>query len=107
VVFVALCFFLLGGVLYLTVISLIVQRWLFEPMQPEQLTPSYWINMGAAAITTLAGARLLSVVGADPLTATLTQLIEAVTVLFCDRGLAIVEFGKGVDKGPWRNPNGR
>ena len=84
VVFVALCFFLLGGIFYLTVISLIVQRWLFEPMQPEQLTPSYWINMGAAAITTLAGERLLSVVGvgADPLIAVLTQLIEAVTVLF-------------------------
>jgi tellurite resistance protein TehA-like permease len=82
VVFVALCFFLLGGVLYLTVISLIVQRWLFAPMQPEQLTPSYWINMGAAAITTLAGAHLVSVVGADPITAALTQLIEALAVLF-------------------------
>jgi tellurite resistance protein TehA-like permease len=82
VVFVALCFFLLGGVFYLTVISLIVQRWLFEPMQPEQLTPSSWINMGAAAITTLAGEGLVSVAGDDPLTAVLTQAIEAVTVLF-------------------------
>lgn len=82
VVFVALCFFLLGGVFYLIMISLIVQRWLLEPMQPEQLTPSYWINMGAASITTLAGERLLSVVGADPLTAVLARSIKAVTVLF-------------------------
>jgi tellurite resistance protein TehA-like permease len=82
VVFVALCFFLLGGVFYLIVISLIVQRWLFEPMQPAQLRPSYWINMGAAAITTLAAERLLSVVGANPLTAVLDQSIEAMTVLF-------------------------
>src|SRR5262249_40980876 len=58
VVVVSLCLFLLGGVLYLILISLIAQRWLFESMRPEQLTSSYWINMGAAAITTLAGARL-------------------------------------------------
>jgi hypothetical protein len=58
VVFVGLCLFLLGGVLYLILISLIVQRWLFEPMRPEQLSPPYWINMGAAAITTLAGASM-------------------------------------------------
>jgi tellurite resistance protein TehA-like permease len=38
VLFVSLCLFLLGGVLYLILISLIFQRWLFEPMQPEQLT---------------------------------------------------------------------
>ena len=58
-----LCLFLLGGFLYLILISLIVQRWLFAPMQPEQLTPSYWINMGGAAITTLARSDLASVVG--------------------------------------------
>jgi len=82
VVFASLCLFLLGAVLYLILISLIVQRWLFESMQPEQLTPSYWINMGAAAITTLAGARILSVAGTNPLTAGIAQLIEASTVLF-------------------------
>jgi tellurite resistance protein TehA-like permease len=82
VVFVSLCLFLLGGVLYLVLISLIIQRWLFEPMRPEQLTPPYWINMGAAAITTLAGCSLLSIVGANPLAAELARLIEAATVLF-------------------------
>jgi len=39
--FVSLCLFLLGGVLYLILTSLIFQRWLFEPMQPEQLTLPY------------------------------------------------------------------
>ena len=28
-------------------------------MEPAKLTPPYWINMGALAITTLAGARLI------------------------------------------------
>jgi tellurite resistance protein TehA-like permease len=82
VVFVSLCSFLLGGVLYLIMIWLIVQRWLFEPMWPEQLSPPYWINMGAAAITTLAGASLVSIAGADPLVAGLAQPIEIATVLF-------------------------
>jgi tellurite resistance protein TehA-like permease len=82
VVFVGLCLFLLGGVFYLILISLIVQRWLFEPMRPEQLTPPYWINMGAAAIAALAGARLVSIAGDDPLALGLVQPIAAATVLF-------------------------
>jgi tellurite resistance protein TehA-like permease len=61
---------------------LIVHRWLFAPMRPEQLTPPYWINMGAAAIAALAGAHLASLAGTDRLTASLAQLIEAATVLF-------------------------
>ena len=81
-VFVGLCLFLLGSVLYLILISLIVQRWLFEPMRPEQFTLPYWINMGAAAITALAGTGLLSTAGANPLTAALAQLIGAAIVLF-------------------------
>jgi tellurite resistance protein TehA-like permease len=82
VVFVGLCLFLLGGVLYLILISLIVQRWLFEPMRPGQLSPTYWINMGASAITTLAGASMVSIAGANPLVKGLAQPIEAATVLF-------------------------
>jgi tellurite resistance protein TehA-like permease len=82
VVFVSLCLFLLGCALYLILISLIVHRWLFAPMRPEQLTPPYWINMGAAAITTLAGANLASIAGTNPLTARIAQLIEAATLLF-------------------------
>jgi tellurite resistance protein TehA-like permease len=82
VVFAGLCFFLLGGALYFLVISLIVQRWLFEPLRPKQLTLPYWINMGAAAITALAGTRFLSIAGSDPLAAGLAQLITAAALLF-------------------------
>jgi len=66
----------------LILISLIVQRWLFEPLRPEQFTLPYWINMGAAAITALAGTSLLSTAGTNPLTAAFAQLIEAAIVLF-------------------------
>jgi tellurite resistance protein TehA-like permease len=82
VVFVSLCLFLLGGVLYLILISAIIQRWLFKPMQPEQLTLPYWINMGGAAITAVAGARLSAIAGTDALATRFAQLIDAATVLF-------------------------
>ena len=52
--------------IYVIIITLILYRWLFQRMLPEQLTPSYWINMGAAAIATLAGAHLVTAVDAYP-----------------------------------------
>jgi tellurite resistance protein TehA-like permease len=64
--FAAFCFFLLGAVFYAVLIVLIVARWIFLPLRPEQFTAPYWINMGAAAIATLAGTRLL-VESAHPL----------------------------------------
>jgi Voltage-dependent anion channel len=44
VIFTSLSLYLLSGVLYLVIIILILYRWIFEPMAPEQLTPSYWIR---------------------------------------------------------------
>jgi tellurite resistance protein TehA-like permease len=59
VLFFALCMYLLGAMLYLTIITLIFYRFTFLKLTMEQLTPPYWINMGAVAITTLAGSSLL------------------------------------------------
>ena len=59
VLFSALVLYLLGGMLYVTIITLIFYRFTFFRMTPEALTPPYWINMGAVAITTLAGATLM------------------------------------------------
>ncbi|MEN0055102.1 MAG: tellurite resistance/C4-dicarboxylate transporter family protein [Mucilaginibacter sp.] len=59
VIFVSFCAFLIGGMHYMVFISLIIYRWLFISMKAELLTPPYWINMGAVAITTLAGSRLI------------------------------------------------
>ncbi|MBV8937263.1 MAG: tellurite resistance/C4-dicarboxylate transporter family protein [Alphaproteobacteria bacterium] len=82
VIFASLCLFLLGGIFYFIIITLIFCRWLFEPMTPEELTPSYWINMGAAAITTLAGAQLAVAADLYPLLAGLRGFIVGGTVLF-------------------------
>lgn len=59
VLFFTLCMFLVGSMLYLLLITLIFYRFTFLDLTSETLTPPYWINMGAVAITTLAGARLI------------------------------------------------
>jgi tellurite resistance protein TehA-like permease len=57
-----------GGMLYIWIIGLIFYRYTFFPMSPSDLAPPYWINMGAAAISTLAGANLaLAAPHAQPL----------------------------------------
>lgn len=57
--FAVLCFYLLGCMFYILIISLIFYRFMFFKLNPQELTPPYWINMGAVAITTLAGANIL------------------------------------------------
>lgn len=56
---VAILAHLVGLMLYVLVIGLIFYRWTFFPLSGEQVTPPYWINMGALAITTLAGSNLV------------------------------------------------
>ncbi len=51
----------IGTILYLVLITIVTARLLLSSMSAEELTPPYWINMGATAITVLAGARLLAV----------------------------------------------
>jgi len=57
----AYAFWTFGVLLYLIFIGLIVYRFAFFRLRPSDLTPPYWINMGAMAITTVAGIRLLQV----------------------------------------------
>jgi tellurite resistance protein TehA-like permease len=55
----SLALYLLGGLLYIMIITLLLYRLAFFPLAPAALSPTYWISMGAAAVTTLAGARLM------------------------------------------------
>jgi tellurite resistance protein TehA-like permease len=57
--FAALVLWLGGGALYSWIITLIFFRYTFVHMAPEDLRPSYWINMGAVAISALVGATLI------------------------------------------------
>ena len=58
--FLAFATWLFGGMLYLWVISLIFYRYAFYRFSPRDLTPPYWINMGAVAISTLGGSLLIA-----------------------------------------------
>src|SRR3546814_6275115 len=57
--FLALSMWLWGGMLYIWMMSLIFYRYTYFRLSPDDLTPPYWINMGAMAISTLAGSLLI------------------------------------------------
>jgi len=71
----SLAMWLGGGMLYLWIISLIFYRYTFFTMSPSDLAPPYWINMGAAAISTLAGTML---VAAAPLSPAIEEILPFV-----------------------------
>ncbi len=78
--FFSLTMWLGGSMLYIWIISLIFYRYTFFTLSPGDLAPPYWINMGSAAIATLAGATLSS---AAPHSPVLTQVLPFV------RGLSL------------------
>ena len=80
--FVALCFWLVGGMLYLWLIALIFYRIMFRPLTAADLTPPYWINMGAMAISTLAGAALVATAGNSNLLTGLLPFLKGLTLMF-------------------------
>jgi tellurite resistance protein TehA-like permease len=84
--FVALAFWLVGSMLYVWLIALIFHRILFLPLSPGELTPPYWINMGAMAISTLAGVRLVAQAGRMPLLTELLPFLKGMTLLFWATG---------------------
>jgi tellurite resistance protein TehA-like permease len=71
-----------GGMLYLWIISLIFYRYTFFPMSPTDLAPPYWINMGAAAISTLAGAMLCVAAPYSPVLEQLLPFLRGFTLLW-------------------------
>ena len=82
VLFVALCLYLLGCFFYLLIITLIFYRFSFRPLAAKDMTPPYWINMGAVAITTMAGARLLFQTSNWKLLEDLRAFLQGFTLFF-------------------------
>ena len=78
-------FYLLGCMFYILIISLIVYRFMFFKIGAEEMGPPYWINMGAVAITTLAGANLL-LKGTAPFLSDLIPFIKGFTIFFWASG---------------------
>jgi tellurite resistance protein TehA-like permease len=82
VLFFTLVMWLGGGMLYIWIISLIFYRYSFFPLSPSDLSPPYWINMGAMAISTLAGAMLIAASSGSPLLSQLLPFLRGFTLFF-------------------------
>lgn len=80
--FFALVMWLFGGMLYIWIISLVFYRYLFFPFSPADLTPPYWINMGAMAISTLAGTVLIGKAPDFDLLHRMLPFLYGMTLLF-------------------------
>ncbi len=82
VLFLALCMYLLGCMLYLSIITLIFYRFTFVKLTTADFTPPYWINMGAVAITTLSGSTLILHAGQWPVLGELLPFLKGFTLFF-------------------------
>ncbi|MBX6311731.1 MAG: tellurite resistance/C4-dicarboxylate transporter family protein [Isosphaeraceae bacterium] len=82
VLFFALTMWLGGGMLYIWIIALIFYRYTFFTLEPAHLTPPYWINMGAMAISTLAGTVLIANGPYSALVRDLLPFLKGFTLLF-------------------------
>ncbi len=84
--FLALSMWLWGGMLYIWMMSLIFYRYTFFTLAPGDLSPPYWINMGAMAISTLAGSLLINNSSHAPFLLSLIPFIKGFTVFYWATG---------------------
>jgi len=82
VLFAMLALWAVGGMLYIWTISLIFYRYTLFRLEPSDLMPPYWINMGAMAISALAGALLIGNATSSPLLESMLPFLRGFTVLF-------------------------
>ncbi|MGC3872557.1 tellurite resistance/C4-dicarboxylate transporter family protein [Halomonas sp. GXIMD04776] len=84
--FLALSMWLWGGMLYIWMIALIFYRYYFFPFSPSDLTPPFWISMGAMAISTLAGSLLIANSPDAPYLESLLPFLKGFTVFYWATG---------------------
>jgi tellurite resistance protein TehA-like permease len=80
--FLALSLWLWGGMMYIWMISLIFYRYTFFRFSPDDLSPPYWINVGAMAISTLAGSILILNTHDAPFIKSLLPFLKGFTVFY-------------------------
>jgi tellurite resistance protein TehA-like permease len=82
IVFFCLFIWLSGCMLYIWIISLIFYRYTFFVLSPSHLAPPYWINMGAAAISTLAGTMLINAAPSAPVLQQVLPFVRGFTLFW-------------------------
>lgn len=80
--FLCLAMFLIGCMLYLSIIPLIFYRLTFVRLTTHDFSPPYWINMGAVAITALAGSTLIQRLDLWPLLRDFGPFLKGFTLFF-------------------------
>jgi tellurite resistance protein TehA-like permease len=85
-----------GVFLYVAAAIFVSLRLMLYDLTPEELSPPYWVSMGALAITVLAGARIVEMADAPMVDAT-RDLIAGLAVMFwaCATWLIPVLFAAG------------
>ncbi len=84
--FFALSTWLWGGMLYIWMMALIFYRYAFFRFSPGDLAPPYWINMGAMAISTLAGSLLILNAPQAPYLTSLLPFLKGFTIFYWATG---------------------
>lgn len=84
--FFAFSMWLWGGMQYIWMISLIFYRYTFFKFSPGDLSPPYWINMGAMAISTLAGSLLIINTPHAPFLLSTLAFLKGFTVFYWATG---------------------
>ncbi len=82
IAFISVALWSSGGMLYIWMISLIFYRYTFFPLQPRDLKAHYWINMGAMAVSALAGAMLLRFSAGVSLLQQIAPFVKGFTLLY-------------------------
>ena len=81
-----LALWLCGGMLYIWTMTLIFYRYTFFRLEVDDLSPPYWINMGAMAISTLTGSLLIANAADAPLLHAMLPFIEGFTIFYWATG---------------------
>lgn len=76
-----------GVMLYLIVATLVTIRLLTHPVDPASLSPTYWIYMGATAISVLAGSRILLLPAQMPIMDTAAPAVAGISFILWALGL--------------------
>lgn len=84
--FLALSMWLWGGMLYIWMAALIFYRYVFFDFAPGDLSPPYWINMGAMAISTLAGSLLILNAPDAPFLQSVLPFVRGFTIFYWATG---------------------
>lgn len=82
VAFALLSLWVCGGMLYIWMISLIFYRYMFFRFSPADLMPPYWINMGAVAISVVAGTSLAALAPRSALLTSVLPFVNGLTLMF-------------------------